>query len=64
LRVISSESAYFKVFDRASRVRPVRANAASHRGMMSEDRSSVFARVPTDSPAAIRQLGATGKVPV
>jgi hypothetical protein len=34
------------------------------RGMMSEDRGSVFALVPTDSPAAIRRLGATGKVPV
>lgn len=34
------------------------------RGMMSEDRYSVFAFVPTDSPAAIRRLGATGKAPV
>lgn len=33
-------------------------------GMMGEDRGSVFALVPTDSPAAIRRLGATGKVPV
>lgn len=34
------------------------------RGMISEDRDMVFAFVPTDSPAAIRRLGATGKVPV
>lgn len=34
------------------------------RGMTSEDRDAVFALVPTDSPAAIRRLGATGKVPV
>ncbi|MGY3546878.1 hypothetical protein ACVWZ4_002271 [Bradyrhizobium sp. USDA 4472] len=34
------------------------------RGMISEDRGSVFVNVPTDSPAAIRRLGATGKVPV
>jgi hypothetical protein len=35
-----------------------------HPGMMSEDRVSVFAFVPTDSPAAIRRLGTTGKAPV
>jgi hypothetical protein len=34
------------------------------RGMMGEDRDTVFAFVPTDSPAAIRRLGATGKAPV
>jgi hypothetical protein len=34
------------------------------RGMMGEDRNSVFAFMPTDSPAAIRRLGATGKAPV
>jgi len=34
------------------------------RGMIGEDRGSVFAFVPTDSPAAIRRLGTTGKAPV
>jgi len=34
------------------------------RGMTGEDRGLVFAFVPTDSPAAIRRLGATGKAPV
>jgi hypothetical protein len=34
------------------------------RGMMGEDRNSVFAFMPTDSPAAIRRLGETGKAPV
>jgi hypothetical protein len=37
---------------------------ASIRGMMGEHRASVFAFVPTDSPAAIRRLGTTGKAPV
>jgi hypothetical protein len=37
---------------------------ASIRGTIGEDRSSVFAFVPTDSPAAIRRLGTTGKAPV
>jgi hypothetical protein len=36
----------------------------SHPGMNGEDRGSVFALVPTDSPAAIRRLGTTGKAPV
>jgi hypothetical protein len=35
-----------------------------HPGMNGEDRGSVFALVPTDSPAAIRRLGTTGKAPV
>ncbi|MET4283941.1 hypothetical protein ABIA86_003836 [Bradyrhizobium sp. LA6.12] len=34
------------------------------RGTMGEDRNPVFAFVPTDSPAAIRRLGTTGKAPV
>jgi hypothetical protein len=34
------------------------------RGMTGEDRNSVFAFMPTDSPAAIRRLGETGKAPV
>jgi hypothetical protein len=34
------------------------------RGMMVEGRNSAFAFVPTDSPAAIRRLGTTGKAPV
>jgi len=42
----------------------MRAVDDSHPGMMSEDRDLVFAFVPTDSPAAIRRLGTTGKAPV
>lgn len=34
------------------------------RGTMGEDRVVVFPFVPTDSPAAIRRLGTTGKAPV
>jgi hypothetical protein len=37
---------------------------AGIRGMMGEDRNPVFAFMPTDSPAAIRRLGETGKAPV
>jgi hypothetical protein len=44
------------------RIMPKRCFASG--GMNSENHGSVFALVPTDSPAAIRRLGATGKVPV
>lgn len=46
------------------RARRMRVFEDSHPGMKSEDRGSVFAFVPTDSPAAIRRLGTTGKAPV
>jgi len=42
----------------------MRAVDGEHPGMMGEHRASVFAFVPTDSPAAIRRLGTTGKAPV
>jgi hypothetical protein len=34
------------------------------RGMKVENRGTAFAFMPTDSPAAIRRLGTTGKAPV
>jgi hypothetical protein len=60
----SSESAYFKLLIEAHAHVGCEPMMIRIRGMMSEDRYSVFAFVPTDSPAAIRRLGATGKAPV
>jgi hypothetical protein len=55
---------FLKGFWSRLRARRMRAVEDSHPGMKSEDRGSVFAFVPTDSPAAIRRLGTTGKAPV
>jgi hypothetical protein len=62
--VVSNESAYLKVFDRGCVHVGCGPLTIRIRGMIGEDRGAVFAFVPTDSPAAIRRLGTTGKAPV
>jgi hypothetical protein len=59
--VVSNESAYFKVFDRGYRARRVRAKDDSHPGMMGEDRSSVFALMPTDQSSSNPAAGRNGQ---
>jgi hypothetical protein len=64
LRAVSNESISLKVFDRGCVRVGCEPSRFGIRGMMSEDRKPVFAFMPTDSPAAIRRLGTTGKAPV